>query len=74
MDVSRLLQLGDDPYGRAFCNADRDSDVSHPHLWIVSEADNDVAVVAQKGPAACGFDGLPLVLIGWVSLLFSVGA
>lgn len=52
MDIPRFLKLGDDSDRRSFCYPHRDGDVAHPHLWVSSEADDDVAMITEEGPAA----------------------
>ncbi len=53
-EVSSLLKLHDDSDDRSFSNPHGKGYVTHTHLSVARETNDDVAVVAEECPS-CGF-------------------
>ena len=49
--VARFHEVGDDPLGGAFGDADLLGDLAQPHLGVPRNAEQDVRVICQEGPA-----------------------
>jgi len=50
-EVSSLLKLHDDSDDRSFSDANGEGYVTHTHLSVARETNNDVAVVAEECPS-----------------------
>ena len=50
-EVSSLFKLHDDSDDRSFGYSDGKGDVPYTHLGVASEANNDVAMVAEECPS-----------------------
>ncbi len=60
MYITCLFEFGDDSNRSAFRYADSGRDVSHPNFRVACQADDYVAMVAQKRPP----ERLPLLISG----------
>jgi hypothetical protein len=71
--IPGFFELRHYPDSGAFGNSDSHSDIAEAHLRIPSQADNDVAVVTEKGPGRCLCRGTFSCLASLVSFLLQGG-
>jgi len=45
------LELSHNPLRRSFCDADLDCNIANPNIWITRNAQKNMRVVGQEGPA-----------------------
>gem|GEM_PF-7035943 len=63
--VTSLFKLGNDPYGGSLGYPNRHGDITEPHLLVLGQADDHVAMITKKCPISrAGFNQLPRLTRG----------